>query len=80
MLQIQMNYLYSNASIFHWNYTVAQMLFLFLNKRIIKRTAMKSLEVKYCVVGVGNELQGERQDLHILAKKKKEQAPKTYMC
>lgn len=47
-------YLYPNISIFQWNYTIAQVRFLVLNKRIIKCTPMESLEIKYCVVGMGD--------------------------
>lgn len=49
-------YLYSNSTILHRNQSIAQLFFFLLNKRIIKCTAMESLEVRYCVVGMSNLL------------------------
>lgn len=58
-------YLHSNTTILHGNQIIAQLFFFLLNKRIIKCTAMESLEVRYSVVGMSNLLQRNTGELEI---------------
>lgn len=58
-------YLYSNSTILHRNQIITQLLFFLLNKRIIKCAAMEPLEVRYCVVGMSDLLQGNTRHSEI---------------